>query len=1313
MTVYGYSEELPTKVIPVVTAATALTLPDTGETIILVLNQALGFGSQLSHSLLSTMQLRYNGIRVDDAPRQFVQHADSTFSLWVPPSGDFPDGLQLPLQLEGSTVYLETRAPTDQEVETCRRVELTSDAVWDPNSEHFAHDEAVASEQSIDLPPDVMRTVSSVSCSTGTSNLCAIRSILESEFYLPFGSEGLETDDLVGSFGVAKLRSTNRQSKVTKEDLSQLWQIGLEAAERTLRATTQRGVRTITRPLTRRLRTRQEHLRYHVLNCQFYTDTLFSKVKTLEGNTCGQLYVTDFDFVYFYPMRSKSEAKYSLDALVRHVNGTPARLLSDGAAELRHGDYGKRTKELCIHHTLSEPESHWQNRAESGIREWKKQVVLLMTKYKIPKRLWDFVGEWVAAIRQLTVHGTPTLRGRTAMELITGFTPDISEYTEFHIYEPVHYHSDEDFPHDKRVLGRWLGVAHDVGAPMCYWILSETGKKTIARSTVYKIPQLDTETDKFKSELAELDKKIHDRLGEELTEDDIRDSTNRFIDLEDVIEELDWEAFDKNLESPEADDYTPEELDELIGAEIQVAKGDSVLMGRVKHRARDEDGRPIGERNSNPILDTRLYEVQFPDGHYEQYGTNALVENLYSQVDAEGRQFLLLDEIVGHRADDTALKKGQEWIRIPSGNRRKLTTKGWKLCCSWKDGSTSWVPLKDMKNSYPVQVAEYAKASGIDDEPAFAWWVKHVLRKRERILKKVKSKYWRMTHKFGFELPHNVKEALEIDRKTGTTFWREAIELEMKNVMPAFKFVDDGDNIPIGYKEIPLHIVFDIKMDFTRKARLVAGGHVTDPPSALTYSSVVSRDSVRLIFLAAALNDLDIKSADVRNAYLNAPTQEKYWARAGPEFGSNEGRRVLIIRALYGLKGSAAAWRSFFAAALRQMGWKSCEKADPDVWMRAAVKPDGTEYYEYLLVYVDDLLIASHDPGKVIQSIKKLFTLKDDSVGPPTRYLGSSISEFTIDTRDGPIKTWAMSADEYLKNALTNVEQKLDEVDKRLPKKAPMYPMQSNYRPELDVTGMLDDQGVTTYQELVGILRWAVELGRIDIYHAVSVLSQYLAAPRIGHLEQVLHIFAYLKGHLRSSIVFDPTQPEFHDDQFENADWSEFYTDAKEVLPPGMPEPRGNSVSMTCFVDANHAGNQVTRRSHSGIVIYVNRAPIVWYSRRQNTVEASSFGSEFIAMRIAVEMIESLRYKIRMFGIPLEGPANLFCDNNSVVNNASKPESQLKKRHVSIAYHRCREACAAGVVRIAWCDGKENPADVLTKNVVGPSFKYLLRMMLW
>jgi len=121
--------------------------------------------------------------------------------------------------------------------------------------------------------------------------------------------------------------------------------------------------------------------------------------------------------------------------------------------------------------------------------------------------------------------------------------------------------------------------------------------------------------------------------------------------------------------------------------------------------------------------------------------------------------------------------------------------------------------------------------------------------------------------------------------------------------------------------------------------------------------------------------------------------------------------------------------------------------------------------------------------------------------------------------------------------------------------------------------------------------------------------------------------FAYLKWHTRSTLVFDDTNPTF-DQEFQVADWSEYYPGAKEAMPPNMPEPRGHSVTMTAFVDADHAGDRATRRSHSGVLIFVNRAPILWFSKRQNTVETSTFGSEFIAMKQAVEMIEGLRYKI-------------------------------------------------------------------------------------
>ncbi len=178
-------------------------------------------------------------------------------------------------------------------------------------------------------------------------------------------------------------------------------------------------------------------------------------------------------------------------------------------------------------------------------------------------------------------------------------------------------------------------------------------------------------------------------------------------------------------------------------------------------------------------------------------------------------------------------------------------------------------------------------------------------------------------------------------------------------------------------------------------------------------------------------------------------------------------------------------------------------------------------------------------------------------------------------------------------------------------------------------------------------------------------------------------------------------------------DWSEFYRDAREAIPPNAPEPRGNSILISCFVDADHAGNRVTRRSHTGILIFCNRAPIVWFSKRQNTVETSSFSSEFIAARIAVELVEALHYKLRMFGIPIEGAANMYCDNGGVVANSTKPESTLKKKHNAIAYHRVREAVASGTIRVAKEDGKTNLADLLTKCLPGPRLKALCANILY
>jgi hypothetical protein len=214
------------------------------------------------------------------------------------------------------------------------------------------------------------------------------------------------------------------------------------------------------------------------------------------------------------------------------------------------------------------------------------------------------------------------------------------------------------------------------------------------------------------------------------------------------------------------------------------------------------------------------------------------------------------------------------------------------LLVAWRDGSTSYVPLQEMKNAFPVETADYALNNKLESEPAFRWWVPTVVRKRDRLIakfKKGKAKYWQRTHKYGIELPKSVQEALDIDHKTGTTFWRDAIDKEMRNVMPAFEFTD-GDRIPVGHKHIACHMIFDVKMiGLVHKACFVAGGHLTDPPVESVYSSVVTRESVRIMFLIAALNDLEVLGADVQNAYINARTSERVYTTTGPEFRSNAG----------------------------------------------------------------------------------------------------------------------------------------------------------------------------------------------------------------------------------------------------------------------------------------------------------------------------------------------------------------------------------------------------------------------------------------
>jgi hypothetical protein len=198
-----------------------------------------------------------------------------------------------------------------------------------------------------------------------------------------------------------------------------------------------------------------------------------------------------------------------------------------------------------------------------------------------------------------------------------------------------------------------------------------------------------------------------------------------------------------------------------------------------------------GKVIANPILDTRTYNIEFPDGRIEEYTANVVTENMYAQYDEEGNQFIMLQDIVGHKTDGHTVEHADMHIKVGSNTQIRNTTKGWHLCVESKDGTTSWERLANLKESNPVKVAEYAATKNLHDEPEFSWWVPHVLKKRNRIIATLIKRYHKRTQKFGIQVLKTWGEAVKLDKENGNTpLWQDANRKEMNNVCIAFKILN-------------------------------------------------------------------------------------------------------------------------------------------------------------------------------------------------------------------------------------------------------------------------------------------------------------------------------------------------------------------------------------------------------------------------------------------------------------------------------------------------------------------------------------------
>jgi hypothetical protein len=194
--------------------------------------------------------------------------------------------------------------------------------------------------------------------------------------------------------------------------------------------------------------------------------------------------------------------------------------------------------------------------------------------------------------------------------------------------------------------------------------------------------------------------------------------------LDPSVATLDYEMYE--------DDVTPEMQDRYVGAEVNLTFQGTIRAGKVKRRARNEEGELEGIANANPILDTRAYQVEFDDGELAAYSANVIAENMYAQCDEFGNQYRLMEELIDHRTDGRAVKIADQFITIRGREHKRKMTIGWTICVQWKNGETSWERLSDLKESNPLEVAEYAVSQSIDHEPAFSWWVPHVLKKARK-----------------------------------------------------------------------------------------------------------------------------------------------------------------------------------------------------------------------------------------------------------------------------------------------------------------------------------------------------------------------------------------------------------------------------------------------------------------------------------------------------------------------------------------------------------------------------------------------------
>ena len=1068
------------------------------------------------------------------------------------------------------------------------------------------------------------------------------------------------------------------------------------------------------------------------------TDTVYGPTPAVDnGSTAAQLFVGRKSSFASVEGLGRSDKDYPV-ALMHHIRkyGAMDVIVSDSAA----AELSKRVQSILniygIKQWSSEPHNKNQNYAEREWRDIKRMVEHILNHSDAPMIVWLLALEYVCFIRNHTAR--ERLGWRTPTEWLLGFTPDITVMLIFHFWEPVYYAANEaEWPADTReALGMFVGISECVGNAVTFKILTKS-MKVISRSVVRSAsgegifqneranakatefaPSIPNHLVRIKNNLYPVNAKTIE-LQEMHTDDrkpaPIEQGTEQLWKEEERkrqafpmrVETISDEDSDQDDEDTESEDELPSIIDpENVANKIRL---------RTLHEKRVLQGNELPTLDSKDLIGRTF--ITTPDHNGEQL--RAQIESIEATdertPDRREVLFKFRCKVGDQRFDEVmAYNRMLDWIehdqQFPASNQvsalcgHRKHNNEWQVLVLWASGKRTWLPFDQLWEDDHVSLAMYARKHGLLDLDKWRK-LRPIAKKAKtlgRMMNQVRLKNFRNkpVYKYGVQVPRSHAEAMLIDEKNGDHRWAESEALEMSQLMEydSFESFGIGAPVPKGYKKIPCHFVYDIKASGKFKSRMVAGGHRTDTPIDSVYSGVVSLQGVRVVTFLAELNDLELWGTDVGNAYLESYTTEKVAFIAGQEFGEYAGHTMLIRKAQYGLKSSGKCWHDKLHDILRNFGFTP-SKADEDVWMRKQ-----ESHYEYIAVYVDDLLIASKNPQAIIDYLTEdpvNFKLK--GTGPLTFHLGCDYfrdDEGTLCV--GPRKYIERMIDSYTrmfgKPPTQNVQSPLDKND----------------HPELDDSPLLEVDDIAKYQSLIGTLQWTISLGRFDIATAVMSMSGFRVAPREGHLIRVRRICGYLAKFRNACIRVRTEIPDYSDIVPQHYDWARTaYGGAKEVIPQGTPEPLGREVVLTTYKDANLYHDMTSGKAVTGILHFLNQTPIEWYSKKQATCETATYGAEFSAARSAIEQIAGLRHFLRYLGVPIKGCAYLFGDNESVVTSSTVPQSQLRKRHQALSYHYTREAIASGMVRFTHLPSEANPSDVLSKHWSHSQVYQMLRPLLF